>query len=83
MWCEIRVQGHLDGAWSAWFDGLVVAKTEGGESVFTGKLPDQAALHGILVKVRDLGLPLVAVTCTEAERSDGLPSLPTGDLEGQ
>ena len=62
MWCEIRVRGHLDDVWSAWFDGLAIARTEDGETVLAGELPDQAALHGALTKVRDLGLPLLAVT---------------------
>ena len=62
-WCEIRIRGQLDDAWSVWFDGLVVAPTPAGETVLTGELPDQAALHGALAKIRDLGLPLLGVTC--------------------
>ena len=65
LWCEIRVRGQLDGSWSAWFDGLAVTNVDGGEAVLAGELPDQAALHGVLAKVRDLGLPLLAVTCRE------------------
>ena len=58
---EIRVLGVLDSRWSAWFAGLDVASDAGGETTLTGPLPDQAALHGVLARVRDLGLPLIAV----------------------
>ncbi len=68
MWCEIRVRGQLDGDWAAWFDGLTVADSADGEAVLAGELPDQAALHGVLIKVRDLGLPLLAMVCREVER---------------
>ena len=71
MWCEIRVRGQLDATWSAWFDGLAVTDAADGEAVLIGELPDQAALHGVLIKVRDLGLPLLAVVCGEVERDHG------------
>ena len=58
---HIRVQGHLDASWSAWFDGLTITNEANGEAVLAGPIVDQAALHGVLIKVRDLGLPLVAV----------------------
>jgi hypothetical protein len=61
MYCSITVKGHLDQGWSEWFDGLTITHLGNGESVLTGHLPDQAALHGVLTKVRDLGLNLVAV----------------------
>ena len=70
LWCEIRVRGQLDGSWSAWFDGLAVADGADGEAVLAGELADQAALHGVLIKVRDLGLPLLAVVCSEHEQDD-------------
>ena len=70
LWCEIRVRGQLDGTWSAWFGGLAVADGADGEAVLAGELADQAALHGVLIEVRDLGLPLLAVACSEAERND-------------
>jgi hypothetical protein len=63
MYCSITVKGHLDQRWSDWFDGLTITHLETGESVLTGHLPDQAALHGVLTKVRDLGLMLVTVEC--------------------
>jgi hypothetical protein len=59
---EIRVKGHLDARWAAWFDGLGLTHESGGTTVLRGEVPDQAALHGMLAKLRDLGLPLVSVT---------------------
>jgi hypothetical protein len=61
MYCSITVKGHLDQRWSEWFDGLTITHLENGASVLTGHLPDQAALHGMLTKVRDLGLSLISV----------------------
>jgi hypothetical protein len=58
---EIRMQGALDAHWSSWSDGLEVCHCSPGETTLIGRLRDQAALHGVLAKVRDLGLPLVAV----------------------
>jgi hypothetical protein len=58
---EIRVRGELDGHWSAWFEGLTLTPLGDGETLMAGEIPDQAALHGILAKIRDLGLPLVSV----------------------
>jgi hypothetical protein len=65
MYCAITIKGHLDQRWSEWFDGLTVTNLENGEAVLAGQLPDQAALHGVLTKVRDLGLTLVLVQCTD------------------
>ncbi len=59
---EIRLQGHLDTRWAAWFDGLSLAHQSDGTTVIYGSVVDQAALHGLLSKVRDLGLPLIAVS---------------------
>ena len=58
---EIRVQGVLDDRWSAWFEGLRIIGDELGQTVIVGPVVDQAALHGLLAKVRDLGLPLLSV----------------------
>ena len=58
---QIRVEGHLDNSWSEWLDGLTITHEEGGTTVLTGPVVDQPALHGLLVKIRDLGLPLVSV----------------------
>ena len=57
---EVRVDGVLDGRWSEWFQGLQI-DNQGGETVLSGTLPDQPALHGILDKVRDLGLSIITV----------------------
>ena len=65
MYCAITVKGHLDQRWSEWFDGLTITNRENGEAALVGDLPDQAALHGVLTKVRDLGLTLVLVQCTD------------------
>jgi len=59
---HIRVKGHLDSHWSAWFDNMTISNQANGEALLRGPLVDQAALHGVLIKVRDLGLPLLAVT---------------------
>ena len=59
---HIRLKGHLDSHWSAWFDGMTISNEANGEVVLRGPLVDQAALHGVLMKIRDLGLPLLAVT---------------------
>jgi hypothetical protein len=64
---EIRLTGHLDARWSAWFDGLTVRLESDGTTVISGQVPDQAALHGLLQRVRDLGLPLVSVICVEPD----------------
>jgi hypothetical protein len=64
---EIKVKGHLDQSlWTEWFDGMTVALDEGGETTLTGPVTDQAALHGLLAKVRDLGLALVSVNRVDA-----------------
>lgn len=58
---EIRISGHIDQGWSDWFDGLTIIATEDGDTLLTGPIRDQAQLHGLLAKVRDLALPLVSV----------------------
>ena len=58
---EIRVQGHLDTRWAAWFDGLAITYGSDGATIIHGPVADQAALHGLLQKIRDLGLPLISV----------------------
>jgi hypothetical protein len=62
---EIRVKGVLDRGWSAWFDGLEVTSDERGQTTLAGPVADQAALHGLLAKVRDLGLELLEVRRTD------------------
>ena len=68
---EIRVKGHLGGRWSEWFGGLRITNLENGDALLSGEIMDQAELHGVLAKVRDLGLPLVALTSIEREKEMG------------
>jgi hypothetical protein len=69
---QITVKGHLDNHWSAWFDNMTISNQANGQAVLRGPLPDQSALHGVLTKVRDLGLPLLAVAllATDESRQD-------------
>jgi hypothetical protein len=67
---EVRINGHLDARWAAWFDGLSVRHGSDGTTVLSGPIADQAALHGVIQRVRDLGLPLVSVTQVETDRPD-------------
>jgi hypothetical protein len=60
---EIRIKGHLGPQWTDWFGGLTITLEDNGDSLLTGPVVDQAALHGVLKKVRDLGLPLISVVC--------------------
>jgi hypothetical protein len=62
---EIRIKGHLDERWAAWFGGLTVTQDDTGETRLTGLVVDQSALHGLLRRVRDLGLPLLSVSRVE------------------
>ncbi len=67
---QIRLKGHLGPEWSDWFDGLTITLEEDGDTLLTGPIIDQAALHGLLKKVRDLGLPLVSVSPVEHGQAD-------------
>jgi hypothetical protein len=62
---QIRIEGHLGSQWTDWFDGLSITLEENGDTLLTGPITDQAALHGLLKKVRDLGMPLVSVSPLE------------------
>ena len=65
---ELRVKGALDDRWSAWFDGLQVSSDQAGRTTIAGPVADQAALHGLLAKVRDLGLELLSVRRIDPDR---------------
>ena len=67
---EIRIKGHLDSQWTYWFEGLTITLEEDGDTLLTGPVIDQAALHGLLKKVRDLGMPLVSVSPVEPDSSE-------------
>ena len=71
---EIRVKGHLGSRWTAWFDGLSLADEHDGITVIRGPVVDQAALHGLLQKLRDIGIPLVSLTRLAPDATDA----PTG-----
>jgi hypothetical protein len=68
---QIRIKGHLGSPWTGWFEGLTITLEEDGDTLITGPVVDQAALHGLLKKVRDLGLPLVSVCPIEPGQVDG------------
>jgi hypothetical protein len=78
MLCQIRVKGHLcpTRRWADWFGDLTIENRPNGEAVLSGLLPDQAALYGILNRIRDLGLTLVAVNCVESDSGSTLTHLP-------
>jgi hypothetical protein len=67
---EIRIKGHLDDRWGDWFEGLTITLEDNGETLLTGPVVDQAALHGLLKKVRDLGMPLISVSPVEPGQAD-------------
>ncbi len=67
---QIRIQGHLGPQWTDWFEGLSITLEDNGETLLTGMVVDQAALHGLLRKVRDLGLPLLAVMLINPDQED-------------
>ena len=67
---EFRVKGHLDSRWTAWFDGLTLTNESDGTTVICGPVVDQAALYGLLLKLRDTGLPLVSVAKVEPDPLD-------------
>lgn len=73
---EIRIKGHLDERWAEWFEGMTITREDNGETLLTGTVVDQAALHGLLRKVRDLGMALVSVVHVKSEDSDAANNKP-------
>jgi hypothetical protein len=67
---EIRIEGHLGPQWSGWFEGLTITLEADGNTLLAGRVVDQAALHGLLRKVRDLGMPLLSVHRVETAQAD-------------
>jgi hypothetical protein len=67
---QIRIKGQLDSQWTDWFEGLIITWEEDGDTLLTGPVVDQAALHGLLKKVRDLGIPLVSISPVEPGQED-------------
>jgi len=78
---EIRIEGHLSPQWMDWFDGLTIILEEEGATLLTGPVVDQAALHGLLKKVRDLGMPLLSVNTVGSSPQDepGIQNQQMGD----
>jgi hypothetical protein len=67
---QIRIKGHLGQQWTDWFEGLTITLEEDGDTLLTGPVVDQAALHGLLKKVRDLGMPLISVDPVKPSQAD-------------
>jgi hypothetical protein len=81
---QIRLKGHLGSQWATHFEGFTLINSENGEALLTGVITDQAALHGVLAKIRDLGLPLLSVNCLpEVEASDDAASESSSQEETQ
>ena len=66
---QIRIKGHLGRQWADWFEGLTITLDDNGDTLLTGPVVDQAALHGLLRKVRDLGMPLLSVVCVKPDQA--------------
>ena len=79
---QIRVRGHLESRWAAWFDGMSLSYETDGTTNISGPVVDQAALHGLLHTLRDTGLPLVSVTQVEPDRPD-VPPIDHPSAEGE
>ncbi len=69
---QIRIKGHLGREWDEWFEGLNLTALENGETLLTGPVIDQAALYGLLRKVRDVGMPLLSVVCVKPEQAEAI-----------
>lgn len=67
---QIRIKGHLDQQWTVWFGGMTITQEDNGDTLITGPVIDQAALHGLLKKVRDLGMPLLSVNPVVLDETD-------------
>ncbi|MBA2470276.1 MAG: hypothetical protein H0V37_12805 [Chloroflexia bacterium] len=72
---QIRIKGHLGHQWTDWFDGMTLTPEENGDTFVTGPVVDQAALHGLLRKVRDLGLPLLSIVRIDPKQEE-MPDVP-------
>ena len=80
---QIRIKGVLEEQWSEWFDGMTITLTENGETVLTGPVVDQPALHGLLKKVRDLGIPLISVNPSTPDQAESVSqnTTPLGQID--
>ncbi|HLE28368.1 MAG TPA: hypothetical protein VI793_09645 [Anaerolineales bacterium] len=77
---QIRIKGHLGVQWTDWFGGLTITLEDNGDTLLTGSVIDQAALHGLLKKVRDLGMPLVSVIRVEPGQADAAEVKPSSPI---
>jgi hypothetical protein len=80
---RIVIKGHLDSEWSDWFDGLNITLVDNGETILSGPVVDQTALHGVLIKIRDLGLPLLSLNRIETGRESESNLLMHTEEEGR
>jgi hypothetical protein len=78
MGYQIRIKGHLGHHWASWFEDLTITLEDNGNTLLSGAVVDQAALHGVLKKVRDLGMPLISVTPLTPDRLEGCGDQGTG-----
>jgi hypothetical protein len=83
IFCQIRVKGHLSCQWADWFGGLEIENRPDGQAMLSGTLPDQAALYGVMNRMRDLGLELISVNCVESGPSGVTRPCPTFDENSQ
>jgi len=74
--CEIRLKGRLDDRWAGWFGDVILTPQEDGDTLITGVVADQAALHGLLKRIRDLGIPLLSVNFVHPDRVEPLEEEP-------
>ncbi len=74
---QIRIKGHLGSQWADWFEGLTIKLEDNGNTLLTGSIVDQAALHGLLKRVRDLGTPLISVNRVKPDQAEGTESKQT------
>lgn len=80
---QIRIKGHLRADWTDWFDGLTITLQDNGETLLSGPVVDQAALHGLLRKVRDLGMVLLSVMCMQPGQADANGSIDAAEKGDQ
>jgi hypothetical protein len=80
MMYQIRIEGQLGKQWTDWFEGLTITQEEGGTTVLTGSVVDQAALHGLLKKVRDLGIPLISLNRMETDGASNPDQITKGEI---
>jgi hypothetical protein len=70
MICHLRIEGHLGSRWPSWFEGFAITREDNGQTLLSGPVVDQTALHGVLRNVRDLGIPLLSVVCAKASQAE-------------